>query len=424
MKLKDSEQLHLKTEKEQSQQKQKSYSLNFSIRSISLRNISLLISTLISALAYTPSSANITDVEQDAIMPGLIHHHFIKHTSRGAVIINALEIDMQKGFTVRPALAQENTIWAKATLPSIVAREGAYAGINANYFNSRGLPIGSLAIDSEWITGPVLNRASLSIDKNGKAYFARPSVTGHLQVFKGYSNNPFSASFPSNKPSQLALRLNSINQPDSLNQHGISFYNHWWQDSVTCGDGRTCVLVDGKGIVRLKVNSQEDKTSLYPTKTDYVLSALTNSSFTGINVGDKVTLTWYSKPDWSYTSHVIGGGPLLLSKGEIVLDESAEGFTAASGLGSSAPRTAVGITAVGRLIWVTADGRSKNSVGLSLNELAHLLKDIGVVEAMNLDGGGSTTMVLDGKIINSPSDSGGPRRVSNALLLYKPTSSY
>lgn len=110
-----------------------------------------------------------------------------------------------------------------------------------------------------------------------------------------------------------------------------------------------------------------------------------------------------------------------MSKGEIILNDSLEGFTASSGIRNVAPRTAVGITAPGRLIWLTADGRQKNSVGLSLWELAALMKEIGVVEAINLDGGGSTTMVLDGQIVNSPSDAGGLRSVSTALLLYKPT---
>lgn len=369
-----------------------------------------------------PSCAKITSVTQETILPGLIHHRFIKHVSRGPVIINVLEIDTTKGFKVKPALAQANTIWAKATLPKIVAKEGAIAGINANYFNGRGMPIGSLAIDKEWITGPVFNRASVSIDDNGHLGFARPSVTGKLSVFDGGTTlSPLSASayFPPKKIAKGTLEISKINQPDTLGGgNGISFYNHWWQDQIACGNGRACLLVDGNGIVRMKILSVESVTPIQPTRTDYVLSSQMNSLFDSVKQGDKVTLSWYSRPDWSSMSHVVGGGPFLLSKGEIIINTELEGFSSKSGIGSVAPRTAIGMTAPGRLIWLVADGRQKNSVGLSLWELAALMKEIGVVEAINMDGGGSTTMVLNGGIVNSPSDPS-LRSVSTALLLYK-----
>lgn len=365
-------------------------------------------------------SAEITDVGQNILMPGLIHHRFVKNLSRGPVIINILEADLQKGFSIKPALAQSNTIWAKATLPQIVSNEEAVAGINANYFNNHGMPIGSLAINGEWITGPVFKRASLSIDKNGKIHFARPSVTGKLAIYRGSNANSLSASFPTgNKTPLTSILVDSINQLDSLNLDGICFYNHWWQNKVLCGAGRACVLVDGNGIVRSKVNAFDSVNPIYPTRTDYVLSARSDDLLSRVFVGDKVSLSWTSYPDWSNMVHVIGGGPYLVSKGEIILNDKAEGFTANSGIRGVAPRTAIGITAPGRLILLTADGRQKNSVGLTLWELAALLKEIGVYEAINLDGGGSTTMVVNNKILNSPSDSGNPRKVSTALLLYK-----
>jgi exopolysaccharide biosynthesis protein len=366
--------------------------------------------------------ANITDLTQETIMPGLIHHRFIKNLGRGPVIINILEIDTKQGFMVKPALAQPNTIWAKATLPEIVIREGAIAGINANYFTNRGMPIGSLAIDREWITGPYSHRASVSIDNEGKLHFARPTISGNLAVYKSElgNNNALSAYFPAGqKSASFNLKVDNINQSEKLNSDGISFFNHWWQEQVNCGNGRACLLVDGSGTVRTRVNSYDSSNPIQPTRTDYVLSASSDEKLGNIFQGDKLTLTWYSDPDWSNTVHVVGGGPYLVSRGEIVLNEKAEGFTARSGIGGVAPRTAVGMTAPGRFIWLVADGRQRDSKGLSLWELAALVKEIGVIEAINLDGGGSTTLVLNDQIINSPSDSGGARKVSTALVLYK-----
>ena len=67
---------------------------------------------------------------------------------------------------------------------------------------------------------------------------------------------------------------------------------------------------------------------------------------------------------------------------------------------------------------VTVDGRSAESVGMNLQELAEFLLEIGATDAMNLDGGGSTTMFLDGKVVNKPSDKDGERRVSDAILVF------
>ena len=73
----------------------------------------------------------------------------------------------------------------------------------------------------------------------------------------------------------------------------------------------------------------------------------------------------------------------------------------------------------GQLLLVTVDGRQPGeSIGVSLTMLADLLMEFGAVEAINLDGGGSTTMVIRNKLVNKPSDTTGERPVSDAILLY------
>jgi exopolysaccharide biosynthesis protein len=72
------------------------------------------------------------------------------------------------------------------------------------------------------------------------------------------------------------------------------------------------------------------------------------------------------------------------------------------------------------LVFITIDGRSNDAAGMSLSETQQFWKNIGCIDAINLDGGGSTTMWIKGKgIVNFPSDSSGERPVSNALLLIK-----
>lgn len=109
----------------------------------------------------------------------------------------------------------------------------------------------------------------------------------------------------------------------------------------------------------------------------------------------------------------LGGNPMLVSSGRI-----AEGDVTGGGdfFGRN-PRTAVGVTADRRLLLVVVDGRQPGySVGMTLRELAQLMSDLGAVEAVNLDGGGSSEMVVNGLVANRPSD-GGERLVSSALVL-------
>lgn len=99
---------------------------------------------------------------------------------------------------------------------------------------------------------------------------------------------------------------------------------------------------------------------------------------------------------------VLSFGPVLLADGEISVGENDEvGMAMASN-----PRTAIGYLGNNHYVFVVSDGRTSESAGLSLYELATFMKELGVVDAYNLDGGGSSTMVFKGEIINNPTTNG------------------
>ena len=81
------------------------------------------------------------------------------------------------------------------------------------------------------------------------------------------------------------------------------------------------------------------------------------------------------------------------------------------------PCTIAGIDGQGRTVLVTVDGRSTEDLGLSVPEAARLARSLGLVDAINLDGGGSTTMVVNGSVISRPSDATGERPVGDALVI-------
>ena len=90
-------------------------------------------------------------------------------------------------------------------------------------------------------------------------------------------------------------------------------------------------------------------------------------------------------------------------------------------IGGKNPRSAIGYTADGNLIMVAVDGREGSSVGMTLMQLANFMKKAGCINAMNLDGGGSTVMYVNGQVENNPAFKGGIA-ISNALVLSKKTS--
>jgi len=99
---------------------------------------------------------------------------------------------------------------------------------------------------------------------------------------------------------------------------------------------------------------------------------------------------------------VLSFGPVLLNDGEISVGENDEvGMAMASN-----PRTAIGYLGNNHYVFVVSDGRTSESAGLSLYELATFMKELGVVDAYNLDGGGSSTMVFNGEVINNPTTNG------------------
>lgn len=115
----------------------------------------------------------------------------------------------------------------------------------------------------------------------------------------------------------------------------------------------------------------------------------------------------------------MGGWPQIVQRGVNVAGDAAsrEG-TITRNAEARHPRSAAAISRDGRTLWLVAvDGRSASSVGMTLVELADYVRGLGAWDALNFDGGGSTTMVIDGTVVNRPSDPTGEREVGNALLV-------
>ncbi|HEX2961037.1 MAG TPA: phosphodiester glycosidase family protein [Ignavibacteriales bacterium] len=145
-----------------------------------------------------------------------------------------------------------------------------------------------------------------------------------------------------------------------------------------------------------------------------VAASFINNNF---HVGDTVKLYMGLSTDLKKIKELVGGHPRLVKNGVNYLDEALKGGEPGSSTTTAAPRSIAGISKDSTYLYlVTLDGRQTSSAGAILNDLANLMIRLGLYDAFNLDGGGSTTMVVRNSVMNSPSD-GNERSVANCLLV-------
>lgn len=123
--------------------------------------------------------------------------------------------------------------------------------------------------------------------------------------------------------------------------------------------------------------------------------------------------------DWVKAADAVSGAGLLMLDGRTIADWTVEKIT--TGFDTTRhPRTVIGVDADGAIWLITIDGRNPEiSLGMSFSEMQSLARRLGLRSALNLDGGGSTTMVAAGVVVNHPSDATGPREVSDAILVMR-----
>ena len=117
----------------------------------------------------------------------------------------------------------------------------------------------------------------------------------------------------------------------------------------------------------------------------------------------------------------VAGGPVLIQDGQIKISNNEEQRFAGKQINDKHPRTAMGYTADGHIVVMVVEGRNPGiAEGANLTQLAQFLQSIGCVEALNLDGGGSSTMLVNGKETIKPSDKTGQRPVPAVFIISSP----
>lgn len=312
------------------------------------------------------------------------------------VWLHILEVAPKSGYELRPILGKVSTI-DKGRLSSATVEAGAFAAINSSYFDSSKWIIGNLKIDGDWVSCDFTPRTGLIIDQTGKAKII-PDLYYDGQVVAKNGK---------------AVDITGINRERQAND--LILYNRFYGSSTgTNTFGREVRVEKGKVTeISLKGNM-----TLRPGSIVLSGHGCSAEFLKTLKVGNKVEVRQtLEQEEADNAKHVIGAGPLLVRNGKAYVTAGEEQFPADIAVGR-APRTAIGIKPDGSILLVVAEGRSVTSAGLTLNELAEYMVKLGASEAMNFDGGGSSEMVLNKKVVNKPSD-GSERPVRAGLGVFR-----
>jgi len=365
------------------------------------------------------------------IAPGVTHERIVRTSP--PMRINVLRA--APGTSARVLLS--NGVVAGVAGPSVFGR-GSLAGVNGAFFDPTGPDtgdvVGAHVGGGELASEPVDGRSTLVLPADP---LARPRVDA--LSFRG--------SVQIGGASRMLDGINRLrglvwgcggrggDRPTQRPVHGIfctdstelvQLTPRWGARTPAIGGGTELAVRNGKVADRPRTGGRT------PIPADgYVLSGSGDASrmLRRARPGNDVAVTTTLRSSaaggpllLSDVAGVVSGGPRLIDRGRIAVRSQAEGFDRPGLYGRFVagrnPRTLAGITDIGTLLLVTVDGRRPGySAGMSLPEAARLMKSLGARDALNLDGGGSTAMVIRGRVVNRPSDPGGERAVGSGVFV-------
>lgn len=360
---------------------------------------------LLCALCVLFGEISAQDFKQ--IHPGVEYAQVAQKIGTDPVKINLLRIDRMK---VRLDVVHAGAaVIGLETTSSIAKRRGAVAAINAGFFRLdksafAGDAAGVLMIDRMLLSESISDRTAIFITD----YPSTNLGIGQVRTEHNLESN--GRRFP----------VHGINRERKADEI-VVYQEEFGPTTLTATGGVEITVLQGK------VTSVNMASGNGPIpKGGYVISA--SGKFTAelaaIRMGDPAGFYRLAfllrdglRLPLEMVDDVVAGVPQLIKNGKIDITWEQE-KAAKSFAETRHPRTAVARLESGKFLFATVDGRQPGvSVGMSLQELADYLLSLGAVNAMNLDGGGSTTMFLDGKVVNTPSDPTGERKIGDAILV-------
>jgi exopolysaccharide biosynthesis protein len=350
------------------------------------------------------------DVRSETLTRGVTHTTVVDPA--GPWTIHVVEVAVGE---CRPVLEARKPTGRLSTLARTTQLAGdALVAINADFFRAPGgTPVGSHVHAGVPAAGPT-EWPLLGIAADGRWAYGRGSLRATVAVRDDAAAvtqiNREATSFTAYQGTTAGVALHTA-RADTLPADSAA-----WRIVLRVLDGDEG---RGRGIV-LSVDSPAVRTHLAAGNAALFVRAGAfdwgRRRATGDTVAWRAEVVVDDGTGHAIVAHeAVGGFPALLVGGRDVLGLQ----TVRRAFGDARhPRTAVGWNAdASRLMFVVVDGRQQHSDGMSLSELVTLFRRLGATEAINLDGGGSTALVIRGQLVNRPSDAAGERAVGNALAI-------
>lgn len=348
--------------------------------------------------------------ESQVINSGTNLTKYKRLTDKGWLSINIIDVDLNDDNTTVSVLTSANGLQTFQNVKTMLTNnKNCIAAINADFFTgktSKGNSIGMTIKDGEMLT-------STYSENEVKDVLASFVLDEDNNVLFDYFSNKITLK---NLKNDECILIGEINKWSSNYEYPVLYTKEWGDYSL----GSTSELVLTELVVKnnkiIEVRYNEPAVEI--PENGFVVSTLGKTAEVISNsykVGSKVELNIDMEIDIEKVKTAVSGGTLLVKDGTVA--------TFTHNISGSNPRTAIGVSKDGETLYlITVDGRQATSIGVSQTELAEILVEKGIYTAMNLDGGGSTTMVVKElgdstpTVENSPSD-GSLRNVTNAIAV-------
>ena len=348
------------------------------------------------------------DIRPDAMVPrditwapGLRWRQQFLNLTTEKFAVKWLEINPRSfNIKLRPIWSNPNTLVGTAPLIKTAQNYVAAAAINGGFFNRKNrLPLGAIRQNGKWLSSPILNRGAIAWNDSGQFYMGRLSLQETLIA-----------------PNQQKLTISTLNS--GYVQKGIARYTPVWGLAyIPLTDNELVLVVRKNRIVSKLQTNKAGEESIPIPKDGYLITfrGLSNKQVLSFTVSSALRIVSSSFPtEFNRYPHILGAGPLLLHNNRIVLDPTLEQFSKAFAK-QKAIRSGICTTSSGHLIIAAVHNRIGGK-GPTLLEHAQLMQRMGCINALNLDGGSSSSIYLGGQLVNrSPNTAA---RVHNGIGIF------
>ena len=370
---------------------------------------------VLALVLLVPKGAEAVSLKENGrttVSPGVVRRELSAKIGGRNHIVDVIQVDLNNPGADLQVMAGAGNYTRKDTVSHMADRTDAYAGINGDFFNmsKQGAPFGPSVVDGKLQSSPLesVGLFAFGIDSGKNAYIESFTFNGRATAQDG-----------------AHYKISGLNKTDYIINHtqvpshkdSIQLYNDFWTAPSRGLRGSGEVLVDGNFVVE-RISLDKPLPMVTP-KGKYILQVNGRAKDfirNHVKPGQKLRLDYRVSPDrnWRF---LIGGHALLVNGGRpqpYIMDAaSIDGYRARSAAAISKDRKTVYL--------VATEGRTKKSRGMKLDEWAATVAALGVEKAINLDGGGSTTLVARGHgdfkntKITRPERNGAERRIVNGI---------